>query len=85
MGNHEFDEGVVNVAHFLAEINFPVLGANMDFSRVPELVSAPNFKKSNVFEINGVKIGVIGYLTPETATLSAPNDVIYQDEIIAIK
>lgn len=85
MGNHEFDEGVVNVAHFLSEINFPVLGANMDFSGVPELATAPNFAKSKVFVINGVQIGVIGYLTPETATLSAPNDVVYQDEIIAIK
>lgn len=57
----------------------------MDFSKVPELVSAPNVAKSKVFEIEGVKVGVIGYLTPETATLSAPNDVEYEDEIVAIK
>lgn len=34
---------------------------------------------------NGIKIGVIGYLTPETKGLAIPNDVEFDDEIIAIK
>jgi 2',3'-cyclic-nucleotide 2'-phosphodiesterase (5'-nucleotidase family) len=38
-----------------------------------------------VFEKNGVKIGVIGYLTPETKILNRPNEVEYIDEIEAIK
>lgn len=34
---------------------------------------------------DGIKIGVIGYLTPETKDLAIPNDVEFVDEILAIK
>lgn len=44
-----------------------------------------SLKKSSVFDVNGVKVGVIGYLTPETKLLAAPNTVEYVDEIQAIK
>jgi 5'-nucleotidase len=38
-----------------------------------------------VFEKHGIKIGVIGYLTPETKKLTIPNDVEFLDEITSIK
>ncbi len=84
LGNHEFDEGPENLGKFLNEINFPVLAANVDTSKEPSMKSE-NLKNSVVFEKNGVKIGVIGYLTPETETLARPNGVKYSDEIEAIK
>ncbi len=48
-------------------------------------MKSENLKNSVVFEKNGVKVGVIGYLTPETKTLNIPNEVEYSDEIEAIK
>jgi 2',3'-cyclic-nucleotide 2'-phosphodiesterase (5'-nucleotidase family) len=61
-----------------------VLAANANTSKEPSMKS-DNLKKSVVFEKNGVKVGVIGYLTPKTRTLNRPNEVEYIDEIEAIK
>lgn len=44
-----------------------------------------SFKKSVVFQLNGVSVGVIGYLTPDTQILAKKNDVVFSDEIAAIK
>lgn len=41
--------------------------------------------KSVIFDINGTKVGVIGYLTPDTKVLAIRNDVEYIEETIAIK
>lgn len=40
---------------------------------------------SYIFTQDGVKIGVVGYLTPETKGLAIPNEVEFTDEIEAIK
>lgn len=40
--------------------------------------------KSVVFNISGTKVGVIGYLTPDTKILAVKNNVEYIEEIIAI-
>lgn len=68
----------------MKEIDFPVLAANVEVDKEPSL-QVPTLKHSEVFTKNNVKIGIIGYLTPETKQLASPNDVEYQDEIIAIK
>lgn len=44
-----------------------------------------NLKKSIIFNINGVKVGIIGYLTPETKFLADRNNVEYIEEIIALR
>ena len=70
---------------FLNEAHFPVLAANLDLSKTPEMANTTSLKKSTVFDVNGVKVGVIGYLTPETKFLAFPNTVEYFDEIDSIK
>lgn len=70
---------------FLNEAHFPVLAANLDLSKTPEMANTSSLKKSTVFDVNGVKVGVIGYLTPDTKFLASPNSVEYLDEIVAIK
>lgn len=70
---------------FLNEAHFPVLVANLDASNEPELQTAKALKKSTTFNVNGVNVGVIGYLTPETKTLAEDNSVHLLDEIEAIK
>lgn len=54
----------------------------MDLSDVPQLQG--RIKKSIVVERSGHKIGIIGYLTPETHDISDPGKVKLTDEIKAI-
>lgn len=66
MGNHEFDEGVKDVKSFIQNVTVPVVASNLDLSDEPSLANEPNLMKSKVLRVNGRKIGIIGYLTPET-------------------
>lgn len=84
LGNHEFDEGIPNLVHFFSEINFPVLSANLDLTKEPTM-QVPTLQKSHIFTVKDRKIGVIGYLTPDTKFTAIPNGVEYIDEVIAIK
>ena len=84
LGNHEFDEGTGNLAKFLNEVEFPVLAANLDLTEEPEL-QVKSLVPSLVKEVDGVKIGIIGYLTPETKEVAIGNKVEFIDEVEAIK
>ncbi|XP_058450680.1 protein 5NUC-like [Malaya genurostris] len=84
LGNHEFDLGVEGLVPFLNEVDFPVLVANLDLSQTPSMQNTASLRNSVVFDKGGVKIGVIGYLTPETKQLAPSNTVLYTDEIHAI-
>jgi len=68
----------------LKEITFPVLVANIKIEKEP-LLNSVHLMKSTVFERDGHKIGVIGYLTPETKFVAANNQVEFEEEITAIK
>lgn len=70
---------------FLNEVDFPVLVANLDLSKTPEMQTTKSLNHSVVFTKAGVRIGVIGYLTPETKQLTPVNTVEFLDEIEAIK
>lgn len=67
LGNHEFDDGVEDIALFIQNITIPVVACNLDLTKEPSLADEPNLMKSKVLTVNGRKIGIIGYLTPETA------------------
>ncbi|KAH8400484.1 hypothetical protein KR222_001500, partial [Zaprionus bogoriensis] len=84
LGNHEFDEKVEGLIPFLNDVNFPVLACNLDLSGEPAMAATKHFANSTVLEINGTKIGVIGYLTPDTKVLSIKNNVIFNEEVVSI-
>ncbi|XP_052865617.1 protein 5NUC isoform X1 [Anopheles cruzii] len=84
LGNHEFDLGVEGLVPFLDEVDFPVLVTNLDLSKTPTMQATKSLNRSAVFTKAGVRIGVIGYLTPETKTLTPVNTVEFVDEIEAI-
>ncbi|CAH2043420.1 unnamed protein product, partial [Iphiclides podalirius] len=84
LGNHEFDEEVGGVVPFIKNLTSPVLAANLILDKVPELQNITNLYKSIVLTRKGIKIGIIGYLTPDTKFLAPKNDVEYEDEITAI-
>ncbi|CAK1586814.1 unnamed protein product [Parnassius mnemosyne] len=85
LGNHEFDNGVSGLTPFIENLTCPVLAANLILTKVPELASETNLRKSVVFNVSGVAVGVVGYLTPETKMLAVHNNVEYVDEIVALK
>ncbi|XP_014218129.1 protein 5NUC [Copidosoma floridanum] len=85
LGNHEFDQGPDGLVPFLQNASFPIVAANLDFSGEPDLRAAKQLMKSFVLTARGRQIGVIGYLTPDTMTLSQPRNVKFLDEVPAIR
>jgi len=85
LGNHEFDQNVEGLVPFLNAVDFPVLACNLNLTDVPEMAAAKQLANSTILETNGVKIGVIGYLTPDTKVLAFRNKVEYEEEIVSIK
>lgn len=84
LGNHEFDDGVKGLVPFINNATFPILASNLDISKEPDL-RRPNLKNSTVFiGEGGVKIAVIGYVTPETKFISQAEDVEFLDEVDSI-
>ncbi|MCD6310592.1 MAG: bifunctional metallophosphatase/5'-nucleotidase, partial [Candidatus Eremiobacteraeota bacterium] len=64
MGNHEFDWGVEKMGETLKDAKFPILCANVIEEKTGKLI--PYCKPYVIKNINGVKIGLIGVLTPVT-------------------
>ncbi len=99
-GNHEFDlgasaEGHAALAEFVGNADFPMLGANIDFSEdanMSPLVAGEAFTKTAangqiysgvVKEVNGEEVGIFGLTTAETADISSPVDVEFSDYLVA--
>lgn len=74
LGNHEFDLGPGPLAEFIKGANFPVLLGNTDAAADPLL--GPLAKGPLVLEAGGEKIGVVGAITEETATISTPGPTV---------
>lgn len=85
LGNHEFDNGISGLTPFIRNLTCPVLAANLLLTKEPDLQSEHNLMNSVIFNINGVKVGIIGYLTPDTKILAVKNNVDYIEEVIAVK
>ncbi|KAK5641697.1 hypothetical protein RI129_010244 [Pyrocoelia pectoralis] len=83
-GNHDFDYGIAGLVPFLNAVNFPIIAANLDFVKEPEMLKT-NVTKSYVLVVSGFKIGVIGYLTPDTVEQSSSENVIFYDEIETVR
>uniref|UniRef100_A0A6B0VDU4 5'-nucleotidase n=1 Tax=Ixodes ricinus TaxID=34613 RepID=A0A6B0VDU4_IXORI len=86
LGNHEFDDGPEGLAPFLKRMkraNVTVLGTNLETKDEPAL-NGIEVLKSIVYEINGVKMGVMGVVTTETLTIAKPGKIGILDEIESI-
>lgn len=71
-GNHEFDWGLENLKGLAQDADFPILAANLTYTESGEVV----FGDSVVFTTeSGMKVGVFGLATPETATKAHPDKV----------
>jgi 5'-nucleotidase len=77
-GNHEFDFGPEVLKERMKESRFPWLGANVIDRRTGKtFADTPPYV---IREFEGVKVGIIGLVLPETKTTSRPGaDIEFQD------
>lgn len=96
-GNHEFDlgsspEGHKALADFVKGAEFPFVSSNVDFSQdenmaglykkyVSKLPSDGMAYNSIIKKLDGEEIGFFGLTTEETADISSPADVQFEDYI----
>lgn len=73
VGNHEFDQGVEVLRERAAQMNFPLLAANLverESGRPPDWV-----RPYLVLEVNGIKVGLIGLAMVDTPLVTTPAHV----------
>lgn len=69
LGNHEFDEGCLELSEFLKQVRFPVLAANLNPEKgCPLLHSA--VRPYLIADIRGVPVGIVGIANDQVAELS---------------
>lgn len=83
LGNHEFDDGLKGLFPFLENLKPKVVVCNINSSKVPRF--SEYVRPSVIVEVGGERIGVIGYLTPETKFLSSAGELEFEDEVDCIK
>ncbi|KAI9137998.1 Metallo-dependent phosphatase-like protein [Paraphysoderma sedebokerense] len=84
VGNHEFDEGTETLAKFIDQAKFPVLSANLDATKDQYLRG--KIIPFTVLTKYNTRIGIIGYITPDTAsTGSAGPDVKFYDPVAPVQ
>ena len=70
LGNHEFDEGCLELTRFIDTLKFPVIAANLRPEKGCPL-SKYSFPAHIIKTIRGVKVGIIGLANDEVADLAA--------------
>lgn len=94
-GNHEFDlgssaEGHKALADFVKGAQFPFVSSNVNFSQdanlqglFSDLISSEpadgKIYNGIIKEVNGEKVGFFGLTTAETASISSPGNVTFED------
>ncbi|MFT3738209.1 MAG: metallophosphatase [Breznakibacter sp.] len=80
IGNHEFDNGVEELARRVSEANFPFLSANYDFSGTPMQGKTRPYQ---LFDVEGLRIGVFGLGIELTGLVdpSRSSGTVYLDPI----
>lgn len=101
-GNHEFDlgdseDGHKALAEFVDKANFPMLGANSDFTEDPDLgkfepkksvvenAESGDAYNSIIVEKGGEKIGIFGLTTEDTKDIASPVKVTFSNYIETAK
>ncbi|MGA9286916.1 MAG: cell wall-binding repeat-containing protein [Anaerobacillus sp.] len=86
-GNHEFDEGPKTFSEFVKQTKFPIVSANIDYSKNADL--SPLYKDEMamtgddgtiypavILDVNGEEVGVFGLTIESTDELSSPGETI---------
>lgn len=84
LGNHEFDKGPVVLANFVNAADFPIISANIDFSKDKSL--AKKIAPWVIIEQGKNRYGIFGLTTEETPEISSPgSNIIFNNYIDAAK
>ena len=70
-GNHDFNYGSEQLENLAKQLTFPILDANVIRRENGKLV----FKPYKILKFKGIKVGVFGLSTPETAFKTNPKNV----------
>ena len=70
-GNHDFNYGLDRLEELEEKMNFEVLASNVEYKENGNTA----FKPYIIKEIDGMKIGILGVSTPETAYKTSPTNV----------
>lgn len=95
LGNHEFDlgssvDGHTALASFIKGANFPIVAANVDMTKDAKLSSLQSRTVSAtpqdgriydaiIKDVDGEKVGIFGLTTAETAAISSPGSVAFEN------
>ena len=77
LGNHEFDYGMEGCMQAIEWADYPYLSCNF-YHEKDGVAGDPVLDSYKVFEVDGVKIAIVGITTPESFTKSTPS--YFQDE-----
>ena len=94
-GNHEFDlgsssEGHQKLVEFINGAKFPFVSANVDFSKdakfdeifndsIASEIHNGQIYNGIIKEVNGEKVGIFGLTTEETADISSPGSIAFEN------
>lgn len=81
-GNHEFDFGKENYLKLVAAQSYPTFAANLRDAAGQRL---PGHRDSQIFELGGVKVGVIGAAFDPTPQVSSPGDLRFSSTMDALR
>lgn len=81
-GNHEFDFGKENYLKLVAAQTYPTFAANLRDANGAKL---PGHEDSRIFELGGIKVGVVGTAYDPTPQISHPGDLKFSSTMEALK
>lgn len=87
LGNHEFDWGLEKMKRLIDASSTPMLAANI-ISRPGRPHPFPRVQPYLIREVDGVKIAIVGLITPGVPTWSTPDllgDALFERSIDALK
>jgi len=84
VGNHDFDDQIDGFVPFAEQVEFPLLGSNIE-SNAGSFVEGTHYNKSMVVTVKGRQVGIIGYVT-QSSKYNFPNhEVTFGDEVAAVQ
>ncbi len=75
-GNHEFDFGAAHYLNATRHAGFPLLSANL---RITDPGLAAAVRPSTIIEVDGVRCGFFGLITPDLAVITSPGPNVTVD------
>lgn len=84
LGNHEFDEGCLELARFLEEVPFPVVAANLAPEKGCPLLKS-RIEPYVIRKIRGQRVGIIGLANSKNTLSSACDKTRFLDAAAALQ